>query len=108
MPGQPEDVGVAYDRAPPSDAPRQDLEKLARELGAPAPKVIVDRGRTVTAEARLPGLVNSTTGDVKLAAVVRAFGRFNRLRLSCFFFGSASPTASATAPVPPLQGYTVQ
>jgi hypothetical protein len=105
-PGQPDHLGIAYDGKVGKAEATADARGLARALGAPAPEVKVRTdGGIVSAEAKLPGLTNTSTGEVRLAAVLEAFRRYDRLRVTLFFL-AGPPAVPLQAPAVP--GYTIE
>jgi hypothetical protein len=90
----PDNLAVAYVKAPPKAEIEADLQELASQLGAQKAAVKITRekaitGETITtAEAKLPGLTNWSTGTVSLDPLIQTFGRFGHFRATFLFFGN--------------------
>jgi hypothetical protein len=95
-----DDIAVSYGTKPSREQVEADFAQIAERLAVPTPKVKIATVQGITsAEAKIAGLTNWSTGVVNLDPLVWAFRRFGFLRVMCLCMGSfrlTSPTGNET------------
>jgi len=90
-PGQPDRIGIGYNKDTSRAEIEQDLRKLASLTGQAAPAMKLtpakQTGGITLADAEVSGLTNWSTGEINIDAIAETFRRLGHFRVVVLWFG---------------------
>lgn len=90
-PGQPDKIGIGYNKDTSRAEIEKDLAKLASLAGQAAPSAKITpakkAGGITLVDAEMSGLTNWSTGEINIDAVAETFRRFGHFRVVVLWFG---------------------